>query len=78
MRQPQPYVRKQTGSWYVQIGRKQILLGRDKETAFQRYHEIMANRGRSTVAYQSVAHLFDAYPKFPNSAHVVRVFVVGA
>ena len=61
MRQPKPYRRGQTGSWYVQLGKKQILLGRDKEEAFRKYHELMADRGRATVTYRTVAPLLDDY-----------------
>lgn len=61
MRQPKPFFRKFTKTWYVQIGTTQINLGKDKAEAFAKYHEIMAGRGRATVTYTSVAHLFDAY-----------------
>ena len=61
MRQPKPYIRKQTGSWYVQIGKKQILLGRDKDEAFRKYHELMAGQGDFQTRYSSVAELLDDY-----------------
>ena len=43
-RQPKPYYRKYTKSWYCTIQGNRILLGKDKETAFARFHEIMANQ----------------------------------
>jgi len=43
MRQPRPFFRKQTKSYYVQIGKKQINLGKDEKEAYRRYHELMAS-----------------------------------
>jgi integrase len=61
MRQPKPFFRKFTNTWYVTLSGTQINLGADKEEAFQKYHELMAGRGRATISYRSMAHLFDAY-----------------
>ena len=61
MRQPKPFFRKFTKTWYVQIGNKQINLGQDKDDAFQKYHEIMASRGLAEVRFKKVAELFDAF-----------------
>lgn len=44
MRVPQPYFRKQTGSYYVQIRGKQYALGKDEEAAWQEYHRLMAGQ----------------------------------
>lgn len=38
---PKPYHRAQRGLWYVQIGRKQINLGLDRDDAFKQYHELL-------------------------------------
>lgn len=43
-RQPRPFFRKQTQSWYVQIRGRQFPLGRDQEEAFLRYHHLMAGQ----------------------------------
>lgn len=60
MREPQPFFRKQTGSWYVKLGKDFIPLGRDEAEAREEYHEIMAKRRKATVtAEDSVAHLID-------------------
>lgn len=61
MRQPKPFFRKQTGTWYVQIGKKQINLGSDEEAAFKEYHEIMSSRGRAQTTFTKVPQLLDAY-----------------
>ncbi len=45
MRQPKPWYRKQTDSWYVQIGPKQHLLAKGKSSekaAYELYHRLMA------------------------------------
>jgi integrase len=42
MRRPKPFYRRQTASWYVQIGKHQIPLGRDEKLAWDQYHAIMA------------------------------------
>ena len=60
-RQPKPFFRKQTSSWYVTLAGRQISLGRDKDAAFLRYHELMAARGDAAVLYTSVAQLLDAH-----------------
>ena len=39
---PKPFYRKSRGRWYVEIGGKQVNLGPEKEAAFRRYHELMA------------------------------------
>jgi integrase len=44
MRQPKPFFRKQTGTWYVQLGKQQHSLGSDKDQAFRKYHALMSDR----------------------------------
>ncbi len=55
MKQPKPFFRRYTRSWYVQIGKRQIgkrqiCLGRDKKAAWEKYHQIMASRHDLTSA----------------------------
>ena len=51
MRQPKPWYRKSTRSWCVQIGRKQVRLGRDQRQAWVKYHELMSvSRGAEPAA----------------------------
>ena len=42
MKQPKPFFRRFTQSWYVQIGNQQINLGRDRKLAWEKYHQLMA------------------------------------
>lgn len=61
MRQPKPFFRKSKGAWYLQIGKRQISLGRDKKAAWQRYHEIMADEQPFKESTVTVAALFERY-----------------
>ena len=61
MRQPQPFFRKQTRSWYVQIGKRQINLGKDKEAAWEKYHGLMAERHRLAALTTTVVNILEAY-----------------
>jgi len=40
MRFPKPFFRQSKDAWYLQIGKRQISLGRNREEAFRRYQEI--------------------------------------
>ncbi len=60
MRQPKPFFRKFTKSWYVTIRGKQYPLGKDKKQAWQRYHEIMAEQA-AVETLATVAQLCDVY-----------------
>ena len=37
MREPKPFFRRQTGTWYVQVGTKQHTLGPDEQVAVERH-----------------------------------------
>ena len=52
--EPKPFFRKQTGTWYVQVGKKQHNLGPDEQVAKQKYHALMA--GRQPVAEDTAAY----------------------
>ena len=62
MRQLKPFYRRQTRSWYVQIGRRQINnLGRDRKLAWRQDHELMAREQEIEKQAATVAELFDLY-----------------
>jgi len=61
MRQPKPFFRKQTKSWYVQIGKRQINLGRNKEEAWTKYHEMMSSELDLNYYDSTVVQLLDSY-----------------
>lgn len=59
-REPKPFFRTQTRSWYVQLEGRQINLGKDREVAFQKYHELMTRR-RTVGEFNNVAKLLEQY-----------------
>lgn len=65
MKYPKPFFRKQTGTWYVQIGKKQHNLGPDHDEAQRKYGALLAGRQEpgqdATVA--AVVHLFLTWSK---------------
>jgi integrase len=52
MHYPKPYFRPNRQTWYVQIDGKEYTLGRDETAAWQKYHELMAARGKKQPAPQ--------------------------
>ena len=46
---PKPYYRPNRQTWFVQIDGREHTLGRDKDAAWQKYHELMAARGQQPV-----------------------------
>ena len=65
---PKPFYRKSRDTWYVEIDGRQINLGKDRDSAFQRYHEIMATppdqRQHSTVAAGNGIKLSELFDRF--------------
>ncbi len=57
MKQLQPFFRESKNGWYLQLGRRQVSLGKDKKKAWKRYHEIMAANkplGRETTTIEEL------------------------
>ena len=63
LRFPKPFYRTARGGWFVQVGGKQVNLGRDREAAFRRYHELMGRPKADTqpVAADDVLGVLDAF-----------------
>ena len=57
---PRPWRREDSGIWYVQIGSRQINLGRDEEAAYEQYHELMSNK-EDVAPGKYVLDLLDEY-----------------
>ena len=55
---PKPFFRGDRGLWYVQLNGKQHNLGREKDDAFRRYHQLMQapTPVASTLALTDGAH----------------------
>ena len=65
MREPQPFFRKQTQSWYLQLGDEWISLGKDKAEALEQYHQIMAKRReRPQLGVDTVYGVLNKYLNF--------------
>jgi len=60
MRQAKPWFRKSTKTWYVQLDGRQVPLGKDKEQANRKYHELMSGR-RGGHTIHRVDELLDEY-----------------
>ena len=60
-RQPKPYYRKQTKSWYFSTGGKQYNLGQDHATAFAKFHEMMQAKDCLKSGAQTVYELSQSY-----------------
>ena len=60
MRQAKPWYRKSTKTWYVQLDGRQVPLGKDKDEAFQKYHQLMTGRrsGQEARIFEA-AHVRD-------------------
>ena len=59
-RQPKPWFRKFTKTWYVTIEGEQINLGKDKTEAMQQFHELMANPPKK-LTNEYVVVILDKY-----------------
>lgn len=59
---PKPFFKKARKSWYVEIDRKQIKLGCDREEAFRQYHQIMQQPAEQVAASpESLVNIIDAF-----------------
>ena len=60
---PKPFFRSARDAWFVQVGAKQINLGKDRESAFRRYHEIMGRPEAVAVptATRTAVGVMDAF-----------------
>lgn len=60
MREAKPWFRKSTRSWYVQLDGRQVPLGKDKQEAKQKYHQLMDGR-RNGHTVNRVDELLDDF-----------------
>ena len=58
---PRPFWRESKQAWYLQVGKRQISLGREREKADEKYGQIMADRQQLRVAVTAVTLLFERY-----------------
>ncbi|TWT34916.1 tyrosine-type recombinase/integrase [Blastopirellula retiformator] len=60
-RQPKPFYRKQTKSWYCSVGGRQIPLGKNRDAAHTKFHELMADREQVKDELTTLYELSQAY-----------------
>ncbi len=58
---PKPWFRKDRDCWYVQLDGKQHNLGPDRELAFKRYHDLMAEPRKRQVPSETVPAIIDLF-----------------
>lgn len=58
---PKPFFKKSRGLWYVEINRKQINLGPDKDEAFRQYHQLMGKPREQIVSNDLLVDLIEAF-----------------
>jgi integrase len=61
-REPQPFFREFNQTWYLQLGKRQIKLGKDKDTAWEEYHRLMETRKKvEKTANMTVCAVLDLF-----------------
>ena len=78
---PQPFWRKQTNCYYVQIGVKQYRLAPDREEAYRLYHELMSRsseerRSSTPSADPSVLQLIDDFLEWVQCNRSVNTYEI--
>jgi hypothetical protein len=58
---PKPFFKGARGVWHVEINRRQINLGPNKDEAFRRYHQLMAQPHEQRVSPESLAAIIDSF-----------------
>ncbi len=58
---PKPFFKKARRVWYVEIDRKQINLGPDKDEAFRQYHQLMGQPRPKPVTPESLVAIIDVF-----------------
>jgi len=60
-RPPKPFFRKQTASWYCSVAGRQISLGKNRDAAHQKFHELMASREQLSGEFTTLYQISQAY-----------------
>ncbi len=58
---PKPFFKKARGLWYVEINRKQVNLGPDREEAFRQYHQLMTQPTLHPMSPESLVGIIDSF-----------------
>ncbi|HEY1785186.1 MAG TPA: hypothetical protein VGG30_06535 [Pirellulales bacterium] len=74
MRQPKPFFRKQTQSWYVQLNGKQINLGKNEAEALKKYHFLMAEKQEASPAMPVIVLIDQFLSNLKQTAKAQRTY----
>lgn len=75
MRFPKPWYRQSRGVWYVTLGSKQHNLGPDRDRAFERYKELIAQERRiEPVETETVAAIIDRFLEWTKNHRAIRTY----
>ena len=78
MRFPKPFFRASKDAWYVQLGKRQISLGKDRDEAFERYRVLLLQeRGENPEpAFRrlTVAQVFDLFLEWSSRHNEPRTY----
>ncbi|SRR5579871_2121883 len=77
MKFPKPFFRKSKQAWYVQLGKKQHSLGKDREEAFRRYRELLLHEEGKTGEPGkplTVAEVFDLFLEWSSQHNDKRTY----
>src|SRR5262245_2107039 len=78
MRFPKPFFRASKGAWYLQLGKRQISLGKDRDEAFERYREILLHEQGQTaepaLRRLTVAQVFDLFLEWSSGHNDPRTY----
>ena len=69
MHDPRPWFRASKKAWYLQVGKRQICLGRDAKLAKQKAREILAGNIPAETSKVTFAQLCDEFLEFSKHEH---------
>jgi integrase len=77
MRFPKPFFRASKQAWYLQLGKRQVSLGKDRDEAFARYRQyLLHEEGKSLATDQelTVAEICDLFLEHSEHNHAVETY----
>jgi|GEM_PF-3375165 hypothetical protein len=73
-RNSKPWYRRDRTAWFATIDGKRHNLGRDRKSAYQQFHELMARPQKRVVNTESVAGVFDAFLDWAKQHRALRTY----
>jgi integrase len=69
MRIPQPFFRNARNAWFLQLGKRQINLGPDRDEALKQYHRLMLQEGYTEPDELAIADLVSEFLAWSKDEH---------